>query len=51
MKSLAANPYEHTYCPTCHTLLIERRGYTILKNTLQEGACPTCHTPIPGVWN
>ena len=43
--------YENTYCPACHTLLIERDGYTILKNALQEGACPTCQTPIPGVWN
>ncbi|CBE69571.1 MAG: AmmeMemoRadiSam system radical SAM enzyme [Candidatus Methylomirabilis oxygeniifera] len=43
--------YENTYCPSCRTLLIERRGYTIFKNVLETGACPTCHTPIPGVWN
>ncbi len=43
--------YENTYCPTCQTLLIERRGYTILKNALEKGACPTCQTPIPGVWH
>ena len=43
--------YENTYCPACHTLLIERDGYTILKNALTGGACPTCQTPIPGVWN
>jgi len=43
--------HENTYCPACYTLLIERRGYTILKNALEEGACPTCHTSIPGVWN
>jgi pyruvate formate lyase activating enzyme len=43
--------YENTYCPACHTLLIERRNYTILKNALKEGACPTCQIPIPGVWN
>jgi pyruvate formate lyase activating enzyme len=43
--------YENTYCPACRTLLIERRGYTILKNALKDGACPTCQTPIPGVWN
>ena len=51
MKSLATNPYEHTYCPACRTLLIERRGYTILKNVLQKGACQTCQPAIPGVWN
>jgi pyruvate formate lyase activating enzyme len=43
--------HENTYCPACHTLLIERRGYTILKNTLNDGACPTCQTAIPGVWH
>ena len=43
--------YENTYCPACHTLLIERDGYTILKNALTGGACPTCQAAIPGVWN
>ncbi|MBZ0168833.1 pyruvate formate-lyase activating enzyme [Candidatus Methylomirabilis lanthanidiphila] len=43
--------HENTYCPACRTLLIERHGYTILKNAIQEGACPTCQTSIPGVWN
>jgi len=43
--------HENTYCPSCHALLIERCGYTILKNVLEDGACPNCHTPIPGVWH
>jgi pyruvate formate lyase activating enzyme len=43
--------YENTYCPSCRSLLIERYGYTILKNVLKDGACPNCHTLIPGVWN
>ncbi|MBI3780499.1 MAG: AmmeMemoRadiSam system radical SAM enzyme [candidate division NC10 bacterium] len=43
--------YENTYCPSCQMLLIERYGYTILKNVLKDGACPNCHTLIPGVWN
>ncbi|MBI4380733.1 MAG: AmmeMemoRadiSam system radical SAM enzyme [candidate division NC10 bacterium] len=42
---------ENTYCPSCQALLIERYGYTILKNVLENGACPDCHTPIPGVWH
>jgi pyruvate formate lyase activating enzyme len=42
---------ENTYCPSCQTLLIERYGYAILKNVLEDGACPDCHTPIPGVWD
>ncbi|MBF8279270.1 MAG: pflA, partial [candidate division NC10 bacterium] len=43
--------HENTYCPSCQTLLIERYGYTILKDVLEDGACPTCHVPIPGVWD
>lgn len=42
---------ENTYCPNCNRLLIERYGYRILKNDVEQGLCPDCKTPIPGVWN
>lgn len=42
---------ENTYCPHCHELLIERRGYYVMKNKLQKDAvCPTCGEIIAGVW-
>ncbi len=41
---------ENTYCPVCKTLLIERVGYTILKNQLKDGGCPNCRKEIYGVW-
>ena len=41
---------ENTYCHNCQTLLIERVGYTIQKNQLQNGACPNCQTPAHGIW-
>jgi pyruvate formate lyase activating enzyme len=44
-------PYENTYCPACHTLLIERHGYTVIQNVMRDGACPKCRTTIPGVWH
>lgn len=44
-------PYENTYCPACHALLIERHGYTILQNTMRNGRCPKCQAGIPGVWS
>ena len=44
-------PYENTYCPTCQTLLIERYGYTIRRNTMLHGTCPKCQIVIPGVWS
>jgi len=39
---------ESTFCPSCGTLLIERVGYTIRKNTLRDGRCPQCNAGIPG---
>lgn len=41
---------QNTYCPRCKELLIERSGYTILKNQLKDGSCPACGTKIYGVW-
>jgi pyruvate formate lyase activating enzyme len=42
--------YEHTYCPGCRELLIERIGFTIRRNFLKNGTCPRCARQIPGVW-
>jgi pyruvate formate lyase activating enzyme len=41
----------NTYCPECHALLIERNGYTVLKNSIKEGACPDCRYKIKGLWS
>lgn len=43
---------QHTVCPSCELRLLERRGYVIGPNPLQEsgGQCPRCRTPIAGVW-
>lgn len=41
---------EHTYCPGCHALLIERRGFLVLANRMDGGQCPECHIPVAGVW-
>lgn len=42
--------YENTYCPSCQELLIERRGFTVRKNTLKDGHCPKCSRSIAGFW-
>ncbi len=41
---------QNTYCPGCKTLLIERSGFTVLKNQLKNGTCPSCGKEIYGVW-
>jgi len=44
-------PHEHTYCPNCHAVLIERFGYVVLSYDITpEGACPHCQTKIAGLW-
>ncbi len=40
---------ENTWCYQCHKPLIERRGYTILKNSIVGGKCPNCQAAIDGV--
>jgi len=42
--------HEHTFCPNCKSVLIERYGFRILKNRMKAGTCPDCKTAIPGVW-
>ncbi len=42
--------YENTYCPACKALLIERYGFHILKNRVDQGSCPDCQAVIPGRW-
>ena len=39
-----------TRCPHDGELLIERRGYHVVRNRLKAGACPKCGTKIAGVF-
>jgi pyruvate formate lyase activating enzyme len=40
---------EATYCHGCRKVLIERYGYTILRNMVRDGCCPDCDTAVAGV--
>ncbi len=43
---------EHTYCPNCKILLVERYGYHIQDYRItRDGTCPNCSTNIPGLWH
>ncbi|MHC4426423.1 MAG: radical SAM protein, partial [Planctomycetota bacterium] len=48
--NVASKEGQNTYCPGCKKLLIERSGYTILQNRLDQGHCPDCERDIYGVW-
>ncbi|MBI5239876.1 MAG: AmmeMemoRadiSam system radical SAM enzyme [Elusimicrobia bacterium] len=42
---------EDTLCPSCGARVIERRGFTVLADRLQDGKCPGCSAAVPGVWS
>lgn len=41
---------ENTYCPECRKLLVQRVGYSVQQNRLQDGKCPDCGREVYGVW-
>lgn len=49
--NVPAHSAENTYCHSCGNKIIERRGYYILNNYIEDGKCKYCGTIIPGVWN
>ena len=42
---------EHTRCPSCHTLLVERDNFTTRKSLIgPDGTCPACAARVPGLF-
>lgn len=41
---------ENTYCPRCKKLILERKGFHILQNNLQQNKCSFCNSTIAGEW-
>ncbi len=48
--NVPGNPGENTYCPSCHKVLIHRRGYRVEFEGFEKGSCTSCGTIIPGIW-
>ena len=42
---------EDTRCPDCRTTLIERVGFRVLSNRIQDGRCLSCGASIAGRWD
>lgn len=40
----------NTICPSCGTILIERRGYRVKNHLTGTGNCFSCQKPIKGIW-
>jgi pyruvate formate lyase activating enzyme len=41
---------EHTRCPSCNRIIIERHGFSVKTNHLLDGKCPDCGETIEGIW-
>jgi pyruvate formate lyase activating enzyme len=41
---------ESTICPRCGTTVIERRGFTIVSQNMENGKCGNCSESIAGVF-
>lgn len=41
---------QNTYCPKCHTLLVERQHNSVNANHLNKGCCPKCTHKIAGAY-
>lgn len=41
---------ENTYCYQCGEMVIQRIGYDVVQNKLENGFCPVCKAEIDGVW-
>ncbi len=44
------HPANHTYCPNCNKVVIERLDYETVFSRLVSGQCPGCSTTIAGVF-
>lgn len=42
---------QNTNCPNCGKTAVERRGYSILQNNIENGNCKSCGSPVAGVWS
>ena len=40
---------EKTICPGCSQVLVQRSGYTILRNVIRDGHCPFCGYKVEGL--
>jgi pyruvate formate lyase activating enzyme len=48
--NVPGHPGNHTSCPGCGALVVERAGFFVRALRLENGACAACGTPIAGVW-
>jgi len=48
--NLPGDDGENTLCHACGQPLIDRFGFAVQNNRIQDGQCPHCGAAVPGVW-
>ncbi len=48
--NVPGHPGNHTYCPGCGRIVLERSGFFLRANHIHDGKCEFCETEIAGVW-
>jgi pyruvate formate lyase activating enzyme len=51
MGNVIDREHQHTYCPGCRQLVIERSGFEIKAYRIASGCCTRCQTPIAGCFD
>jgi pyruvate formate lyase activating enzyme len=49
--NVPGHPGQHTHCPKCSRVVVERAGFTVRKLQLKHGRCEFCRAPLAGVWS
>jgi pyruvate formate lyase activating enzyme len=48
--NVPGHPGNHTYCPKCGKIVIQRNAFFITELNMENGNCKFCGAPIAGVW-
>ncbi len=49
LGNVRGKSFESTECPGCGAMLIERQGYRIISNRVEQGQCSDCGLRVPGI--
>lgn len=48
--NVPGNEKANTNCPSCGNTVIERQGFTVTLNNINNGKCNKCGAPVSGIW-
>lgn len=50
LDNLPGEGNQHTLCPKCKAVIVDRKGFKVVSNLVKNGKCSLCQETIPGVW-